>query len=80
LWLKRTFRLRGWVRVGFAAACLSVATAAPGTLRDGSALRMTSKPGRRAQIHLADGGYFDAPVDYCKAKTLVIQPGTLLWK
>jgi hypothetical protein len=34
----------------------------------------------RTQIHLADGGYFDAPVDYCKAKTLVIQPGTLLWK
>ncbi len=34
----------------------------------------------RTQIHLTDGGYFDAPVDYCKAKTLVIQPGTLLWK
>ncbi len=34
----------------------------------------------RTQIHLADGGYFDAPVDYCKAKTLVIQPGQLLWK
>ena len=26
----------------------------------------------RTQIHLTDGGYFDAPVDYCKAKTLVI--------
>ena len=34
----------------------------------------------RTQIHLADGGYFDAPVDYCKAKTLVIQPGQLMWK
>ena len=34
----------------------------------------------RTQIHLTDGSYFDAPVDYCKAKTLVIQPGTLLWK
>ena len=34
----------------------------------------------RTQIHLADGSYFDAPVDYCKAKTLVIQNGTLLWK
>jgi hypothetical protein len=34
----------------------------------------------RTQIHLVDGTYFDAPVDYCKAKTLVIQNGTLLWK
>jgi hypothetical protein len=34
----------------------------------------------RTQIHLTDGGYFDAPVDYCKAKTLVIQQGTLVWK
>jgi hypothetical protein len=34
----------------------------------------------RTQIHLADGGYFDAPVDYCKAKSLVIQPGQLMWK
>lgn len=34
----------------------------------------------RTQIHLVDGGYFDAPVDYCKAKTLVIQNNTLLWK
>lgn len=34
----------------------------------------------RTQIHLIDGTYFDAPVDYCKAKTLVIQNGTLLWK
>jgi hypothetical protein len=34
----------------------------------------------RTQIHLTDGGYFDAPVDYCKAKTLVIQPNTLIWK
>jgi hypothetical protein len=34
----------------------------------------------RTQIHLTDGGYFDAPVDYCKAKTLVIQQGTLTWK
>ena len=40
-----------------------------------SALRNT-----RTQIHLTDGGYFDAPVDYCKAKTLVIQQGTLPWK
>ena len=34
----------------------------------------------RTQIHLVDGSYFDAPVDYCKAKTLVIQDNTLLWK
>jgi hypothetical protein len=34
----------------------------------------------RTQIHLADGSYFDAPVDYCKAQTLIIQNGTLLWK
>jgi len=34
----------------------------------------------RTQIHLADGSYFDAPVDYCKAKTLIIQNNTLLWK
>ena len=34
----------------------------------------------RTQIHLADGSYFDAPVDYCKAKTLVIQNNTLIWK
>lgn len=34
----------------------------------------------RTQIHLTDGSYFDAPVDYCKAKTLVIQNNTLLWK
>lgn len=34
----------------------------------------------RTQIHLIDGTYFDAPVDYCKAKTLVIQNNTLLWK
>ena len=34
----------------------------------------------RTQIHLTDGSYFDAPVDYCKAKTLVIQDKTLLWK
>jgi hypothetical protein len=34
----------------------------------------------RTQIHLIDGSYFDAPVDYCKAQTLVIQNGTLLWK
>ncbi len=34
----------------------------------------------RTQIHLIDGSYFDAPVDYCKAKTLVIQDNTLLWK
>jgi hypothetical protein len=34
----------------------------------------------RTQIHLTDGGYFDAPADYCKAKTLVIQEGTLIWK
>jgi hypothetical protein len=29
----------------------------------------------RTQIHLDDGGDFDAPVDYCKAKTRVIQEG-----
>jgi hypothetical protein len=29
---------------------------------------------------LADGSYFDAPVDYRKAQTLIIQNGTLLWK
>ena len=34
----------------------------------------------RTQIHLTDGGTFDAPVDDCKAKTLVIQQGTLVWK
>lgn len=34
----------------------------------------------RTQIQLTDGSYFDAPVDYCKARTLVIQNGTLLWK
>jgi hypothetical protein len=34
----------------------------------------------RTQIHLADGSYFDAPVDYCKAKTLIIQNTTLYWK
>ena len=34
----------------------------------------------RTQIHLVDGGYFDAPVDYCKAKTLIIQQDTLYWK
>lgn len=34
----------------------------------------------RTQIHLVDGTYFDAPVDYCKANTLVIQNGTLIWK
>ena len=34
----------------------------------------------RTQIHLTDGSYFDAPVDYCKASTLVIQNNTLLWK
>jgi hypothetical protein len=34
----------------------------------------------RTQIHLTDGGYFGAPVDHCKAKTLVIQEGTLIWK
>ncbi|KWT64574.1 hypothetical protein [Hyphomicrobium sulfonivorans] len=34
----------------------------------------------RTQIHLTDGTYFDAPVDYCKAKTLVIQNNTLRWK
>jgi hypothetical protein len=33
----------------------------------------------RTQIHLTDG-YFEAPVDYCKAKTLVVQQGTLIWK
>jgi len=31
----------------------------------------------RTQIHLTDGGYFDAPVDYCKGKALVIQQA--LW-
>lgn len=34
----------------------------------------------RTQIHLIDGTYFDAPVDYCKAATLVIQNNTLIWK
>ena len=34
----------------------------------------------RTQIHLVDGSYFDAPVDYCKAQTLIIQNNTLLWK
>ncbi len=34
----------------------------------------------RTQIHMLDGTYFDAPVDYCKAKTLEVQNGTLIWK
>ena len=34
----------------------------------------------RTQITLTDGSYFDAPVDYCKAQTLIIQNGTLYWK
>jgi hypothetical protein len=34
----------------------------------------TPRPSRRRCI---DGSYFDAPVNYCKAKTLVIQPGTV---
>lgn len=34
----------------------------------------------RTQIHLIDGSYFDAPVDYCKASTLEIQNNTLVWK
>lgn len=33
----------------------------------------------RTQIRMVDGSYFDAPVDYCKAKTLEIQPGKLIW-
>ena len=34
----------------------------------------------RTQIHLLDGTYFDADVDYCKASTLEIGDKTLVWK
>lgn len=34
----------------------------------------------RTQIRMVDGSYFDAPVDYCKAKTLEIQQGKLIWR
>jgi len=96
LWLKRTFCLRHASRVGFAAVSLSAATRRAGVklcerrnirgtrsrLAMGGANCETDegKCEVRTQIHLTDGGYFDAPVDYCKAKTLVIQQGTLVWK
>jgi len=35
---------------------------------------------RAFSIHSAGGGCFNARLDYCKAKTLVIQNNTLIWK
>lgn len=34
----------------------------------------------RTQIRFVDGAFFDADVDYCKAKTLEIYDKTLVWK
>lgn len=34
----------------------------------------------RTQVRLVDGAYFDADVDYCKAKNLEILVDKLIWK
>jgi hypothetical protein len=34
----------------------------------------------RTQVRLLDGAYFDAGVDYCKARNLEILTDTLVWK
>ena len=34
----------------------------------------------RTQIRFTDGTYFDAPVDYCKASTLLIYNDKLVWE
>lgn len=33
----------------------------------------------RTQIRFADGGTFDAPVDYCKINNLYIRDGNVTW-
>lgn len=34
----------------------------------------------RTQVRYTDGGFFDADVDYCKAKTIEVLGETMIWK